>query len=45
MVVKLGAGQILESKGFRDVNFVTAHTVNKEGRPYTIFLVTAVKAA
>ena len=33
---------ILESKGFRDVNFVTAHTVNKEGRPYPIFLVTAM---
>ena len=36
---------ILESKGFTDVNFVTAHTVNKEGRPYPIFLVTAVKVA
>ena len=34
---------ILESKGFRDVNFVTAHTVNKEGKMYPIFLVTAVK--
>jgi 2-polyprenyl-3-methyl-5-hydroxy-6-metoxy-1,4-benzoquinol methylase len=36
---------ILESKGFRDVNFVTAHTVNKEGRSYPIFLVTAVMVA
>jgi 2-polyprenyl-3-methyl-5-hydroxy-6-metoxy-1,4-benzoquinol methylase len=35
---------ILERKGFTDVNFVTAHTVNKEGRHYPIFLVTAVKA-
>ena len=34
---------ILERKGFTDVNFVTAHTVNKEGKPYPIFLVTAVK--
>jgi putative AdoMet-dependent methyltransferase len=34
---------ILEGKGFRDVNFVTAHTVNKEGKTYPIFLVTAVK--
>ena len=36
---------ILESKGFREVNFVTAHTVNKEGKTYPIFLVTAVKVA
>ena len=35
---------ILESKGFQDVNFVTAHTVNREGKSYPIFLVTAVKA-
>ena len=34
---------ILERTGFTDVNFVTAHTVNKEGKPYPIFLVTAVK--
>jgi len=32
-------------KGFTDINFVKAHTVNKEGRPYPIFLVTAVKNA
>ena len=36
---------ILENKGFNDVNFVTAHTVNKEGKTYPIFLVTAVKVA
>ena len=35
---------ILESKGFQDVSFVTAHTVNREGKSYPIFLVTAVKA-
>jgi 2-polyprenyl-3-methyl-5-hydroxy-6-metoxy-1,4-benzoquinol methylase len=34
---------ILESNGFMDVNFVTAHTVNKEGKTYPIFLVTAAK--
>ena len=34
---------ILESNGFKDVNFVTAHTVNKEGKTYPIFLVTAAK--
>jgi len=34
---------ILERYGFKDVNFVTAHTVNKEGKTYPIFLVTAAK--
>jgi 2-polyprenyl-3-methyl-5-hydroxy-6-metoxy-1,4-benzoquinol methylase len=34
---------ILESNGFKDINFVTAHTVNKEGKNYPIFLVTAAK--
>jgi 2-polyprenyl-3-methyl-5-hydroxy-6-metoxy-1,4-benzoquinol methylase len=34
---------ILERNGFKDVNFVTAHTVNKEGKTYPIFLVTAAK--
>ena len=34
---------ILESNGFKDVNFVTAHTVNKEGKTYPIFLVTAAR--
>jgi len=34
---------ILENNGFKDVHFVTAHTVNKEGKTYPIFLVTAAK--
>jgi 2-polyprenyl-3-methyl-5-hydroxy-6-metoxy-1,4-benzoquinol methylase len=34
---------ILEQNGFVDIEFVTAHTVNKEGKEYTIFLVTAMK--
>ena len=34
---------ILESNGFKNVNFVTAHTVDKEGKTYPIFLVTAAK--
>ena len=34
---------ILETNGFKDVNFVTAHTVNKEGKTYPIFLVTAAR--
>jgi len=35
--------EILEKKGFGDIQFVTAHTVNKETKNYPIFLVTAVK--
>lgn len=35
---------LLEKNGFEDVQFVTAHTVNKESKSYPIFLVTAVKA-
>jgi len=35
---------ILESNGFKDVKFVTAHTVDKEGKTYPIFLVTAAKS-
>ena len=35
--------EILENNGFADVQFVTAHTVNKETKNYPIFLVTAVK--
>ena len=34
---------ILESNGFKDVHFTTAHTVDKEGKTYPIFLVTAAK--
>lgn len=34
---------ILEKNGFADVQFVTAHTVDKEGKNYPIFLVTAEK--
>lgn len=35
---------ILEQNGFKDIKFVTAHTVNKEDKSYPIFLVTATKA-
>mgnify|MGYP003957531463 FL=1 len=34
---------ILEKYGFREVQFVTAHTINKEEKKYPIFLVTATK--
>ena len=34
---------ILEQNGFADVEFFTAHTVNKEGKDYPIFLVTATR--
>ena len=34
---------VLEKNGFADIQFVTAHTVNKETKNYPIFLVTAVK--
>lgn len=34
---------ILEKNGFKDVQFITAHTVNKETKTYPIFLVTATK--
>ncbi len=35
--------EILEKNGFSDIQFVTAHTVSKEGKNYPIFLVTAEK--
>ena len=34
---------IMEKNGFKDIKFVTAHTVNKEVKSYPIFLVTASK--
>jgi putative AdoMet-dependent methyltransferase len=34
---------ILENNGFKDIHFTTAHTVNKEGKTYPIFLVTAAR--
>ncbi|MBT6661780.1 MAG: class I SAM-dependent methyltransferase [Nitrospina sp.] len=34
---------ILEKHGFREIKFITAHTINKEGKKYPIFLVTATK--
>ena len=34
---------ILEQNGFTDVAFTTAHTVNKEGKDYPVFLVTATR--
>lgn len=35
---------IAEAAGFSEVSFVTAAEVNKEGKPYPIFLMSAVKA-
>ena len=35
---------ILEKYGFREIQFVTAHTINKEEKKYPIFLVTATKS-
>lgn len=34
---------LLEKNAFQNVEFVTAHTVNKEGKDYPIFLVMATK--
>jgi 2-polyprenyl-3-methyl-5-hydroxy-6-metoxy-1,4-benzoquinol methylase len=34
---------ILQKNGFNNIEFVTAHTVNKEDRQYPVFLVTATK--
>ena len=34
---------IMEKKGFGDIEFVTAHTVDKGKKQYPVFLVTAVK--
>ena len=34
---------LLESHGFKDIHFITAHTVVKEDKEYPIFLVTATK--
>ena len=36
--------RILESHGFENINFFTAHTVNKENREYPVFLVIASKS-
>ena len=36
--------EILEKNGFENINFVTAHTVDKEAKSYPIFLVTANKS-
>ena len=35
---------ILEKNGFKKIEFFTAHTVNREGKDYPVFLVTARKA-
>lgn len=35
---------IIENKGFENIQFYTAHTINKEDKKYPIFLVTATKA-
>ncbi|MCA9560742.1 MAG: methyltransferase domain-containing protein [Myxococcales bacterium] len=37
-------GAIAEAAGFRDVRFVTAAEVDREGKTYPIFLLTAAKA-
>jgi len=34
---------LLEKQGFDNINFMTAHTVNKEEKEFPIFLVTATK--
>ncbi|MDH5649717.1 MAG: class I SAM-dependent methyltransferase [Gammaproteobacteria bacterium] len=34
---------IMEKHGFSDINFTTAHTVNKEGKEYPVFLLVANK--
>ncbi len=34
---------ILEKGGFKEINFLTAHTINKEGKNFPVFLVTATK--
>lgn len=34
---------IMKKNGFKDVQFVTAHIVNKEAKSYLVFLVTATK--
>ena len=34
---------ILEKNGFRDIKFVTAHTVAGEEKDYPVFLVTATR--
>jgi len=34
----------MERNGFKDIKFVTAHTVNKGDKSYPVFLVTAAKA-
>ena len=35
---------IMEKNGFQDINFITAHVVNKEIKNYPVFLVTATKS-
>ncbi len=35
---------LLEKHGFKNIHFETAHTVDKEGKDYPIFLLTAEKA-
>ncbi len=32
---------LLEENGFKDIEFVTAHTIDKAGKPYTVFLLSA----
>lgn len=34
---------LLEQQGFKQIKFITAHTVQKENNEYPIFLVTAIK--
>lgn len=40
---RAGFHAILEKHDFKDINFVTAHTVNKEDKSYPVFLVVATK--
>lgn len=34
----------LQKQGFQDIQFITAHTIDREGQHYPVFLVTAAKA-
>ena len=41
---RAGLGELLQSHGFEQIEFITAHTINGEEKDYPVFLVTARKA-
>jgi 2-polyprenyl-3-methyl-5-hydroxy-6-metoxy-1,4-benzoquinol methylase len=41
---RVDLGALLQSHGFRQIEFFTAHTINGEEKDYPVFLVTASKA-